>query len=298
MKYKSIGNVGLFDAWNTKEKLSKIGNPLERLSNVMDFEMFRPELEDNLLNHDKKNNAGAKPFDVVMMFKIMFLGRYYNLSDEQVEYQIIDRASFRDFLCLSSGDKVPDARTIWLFKENLTKKGVVEKLFEQFSNYLDTLGLFIHEGQMIDASFVEVPRQRNTREENQQIKAGEGSKLWNESPYKKRQKDIDARWTEKNDQTYYGYKDHVKGDTKSKLIKTYKVTDASVHDSVPTEDLLEDSDKGQVLHADSAYSGAPIAQILKEKGIENQIHEKNRGRYFFPIPQATTRLFAVCPHVL
>ncbi|GHV65284.1 hypothetical protein FACS1894199_05580 [Bacteroidia bacterium] len=76
MKYKSSGNVGLFDSWNTKEKLSKMGNPLERLSNVMDFEMFRPELEDNLLNHDKKNNAGAKPFDVVMMFKIMFWGRY------------------------------------------------------------------------------------------------------------------------------------------------------------------------------------------------------------------------------
>ncbi|GHU69235.1 hypothetical protein FACS189413_07790 [Bacteroidia bacterium] len=166
MQYKRRGHMGLFDTDHTKEKLSQIGNPLERLSNVVDFEMFRPELEENMLNHNKKNNAGAKPFDVVMMFKIMLLGRYYNLSDEQTEYQIVDRMSFRDFLGLSSGDKVPDARTIWLFKENLTQKGVVEQLFEQFSNYLDSLGLFINEGQMIDASFVEVPRQHNHGEAN------------------------------------------------------------------------------------------------------------------------------------
>ncbi|KAA6322457.1 hypothetical protein EZS27_028000 [termite gut metagenome] len=121
-KYKIRGNMGLFDTHNNKEKLSQIGNPLERLSKVVDFEMFRAELEENLLNHDKKNNAGAKPYDVLMMFKIVLLQRYYNLSDEQAEYQIVDRMSFKNFLGLSSGDKVPDARTIWLFKENLTQK--------------------------------------------------------------------------------------------------------------------------------------------------------------------------------
>ncbi|KAA6322458.1 hypothetical protein EZS27_028001 [termite gut metagenome] len=132
---------------------------------------------------------------------------------------------------------------------------------------------------MIDASFVEVPRQRNTKEENSQIKSGESKELWNENSYKKRQKDIDARWTKKNGETYYGYKNHIKGNIKSKLIKTYKVTDASVHDSQSTEDLLEDSDKGQILYADSAYSGEPIAIILKSKEIENQIHEKGyRGK--------------------
>lgn len=274
MKYKSRGNTGLFDIYNTKAKLSKIGNPLERLSKVIDFEMFRPKLEENILNQNKKNNAGAKPFDVVMMFKIMLLERYYHLSDEQAEYQIVDRMSFRDFLGLSSGDKVPDARTIWLFKENLTQKGVVEQLFEQFSNYLESLGLFVNEGQMIDASFVEVPRQHNHRKENEKIKAGEGAELWNDTPHKKCQKDIDARWIEKNKERFYGYKDHVKGDTKSKLIKTYKVTDAAVHDSLATKDLLEESDNGQAVYADSAYSGKPIAEILASKGIENQIHEK------------------------
>ncbi len=109
IKYKSQGNFGLFDEQETYQKLSEIGNPLEKISSVIDFEMFRNTLEDGILNKDKKSNAGAKPYDVVMMFKIMILQRYYGLGDTQIEYQIHDRLSFKKFLCLESGDKVPDA---------------------------------------------------------------------------------------------------------------------------------------------------------------------------------------------
>ncbi|MDR1673160.1 MAG: transposase, partial [Bacteroidales bacterium] len=145
------------------------GNPLYRLLKVIDFEMFRSELEENMLNHDKKSNVGAKPIDVVLMFKLLILQRLYNISDEMLEEQIIDRQSFNDFLGLSSGDKVPDAQTIWLFKNRVIEKGLEKILFKQFNGYLDGLGLFINEGHIIDASFVEVPRQRNHRDENKQI---------------------------------------------------------------------------------------------------------------------------------
>jgi len=236
--------------------------------------MFRIELEDSLLNHDKKNNAGCKPYDVVMMFKILLLKRFYNLSDEQAEYQINDRLSFKEFLGLSSGDRVPDARSIWLFQDTLIRKNLEETLFEQFHSYLDDLGLFVNEGKIIDASFVEVPRQRNKKEENEKIKSGEGSALWNDSRNKKRQKDIDARWTEKRGEKFYGYKDHAKIDTKSKLIDTYEVTSAEVHDSQPTEKLLREEDRGQELHVDSAYVGEPIEKILKDKGMIPQIIER------------------------
>jgi IS5 family transposase len=272
--YKNTGLTGLFDRESSLEKLSKLGNPLEKLHKVIDFEMFRPELEENLLNHDKKSNAGCKPRDVVMMFKIILLKRFYNLSDEQAEYQINDRLSFKEFLGLSSGDRVPDARTIWLFQDNLIQKDLEATLFEQFRMYLDNLGLFVNEGKIIDASFVEVPRQRNKKAENEKIKLGEGAELWNDNPYKKRQKDIDARWTEKGGQKYYGYKDHAKIDTKSKLIDTYDVTSAEVHDSQPTEKLLRETDSGQELHADSAYTGEKIDNILKTKGIIPQIIER------------------------
>jgi len=132
-----------------------------------------------------------------------------------------------------------------------------EKLFELFNVHLDELGLYVKEGQIVDASFVEVPRQRNTKDENKEIKSGAGSQLWKDNPNKKRQKDIDARWTKKNDETFYGYKDHVKIDSKSKLIGSYEVTSAEVHDSQPVDKLLKDTDREQELYADSAYIGQP-----------------------------------------
>jgi transposase len=194
--YKQTGRIGLFDRDETSEKLSKLGNPLEKLHKIIDFNIFRQELEATMINHDKKSPKGCKPYDVVMMFKIILLKRFYNLSDEQAEYQINDRLSFKDFLGLKSGDKVPDSRTIWLFQENLIQKNLEEKLFEKFHKFLEDLGLFVNEGKIVDACFVEVPRQRNKKEENEKIKAGEGAALWNDQPKKKSQKDIDARLCE------------------------------------------------------------------------------------------------------
>jgi len=272
--YKSQGTKGLFDEQYTIERLSEIGNPLERISKVIDFELFRNLIEEKLLNKDKKNNAGAKPYDVIMMFKILILQRYYGLGDKQVEYQILDRLSFKKFLGLESGDKVPDEKTIWLFRENLTKKGVIELLFKQFIGFLESKNLIFNEGKLIDASFTVAPRQRNTREENEKIKKGEGNDLWNDQPNKKKHKDIDARWTKKNGEKYYGYKNHTKVDTKSKFIDKYAVTDASVHDSQPLNDLLTEKDKGQDLHADSAYTGEDQKKMINKYEMNNKVHEK------------------------
>ena len=118
-----------------------------------------------------------------MMFKLMVVQRYYNLSDEQAEFQIVDRTSFRRFLGLSDGDRVPDARTIWLFRERLAKGGKVGDLFQKFVDYLNGKGLIFNEGRMIDASFVSVPKQHNTPDENKRIKAGEGEGLWKPETY-------------------------------------------------------------------------------------------------------------------
>ena len=277
--YKPTGAVGWFDTGHTLEKLSKLGNPLEKLSRVIDFEMFRRPLEEKLLSRDRKSNAGCKPYDVVLMFKILLLKRLYRLSDDQAEYQVNDRLSFREFLGLSSGDRVPDARTVWLFQENLAGGRLEEEPFALFNRRLDGLGLFAKEGKIVDASFVEVPRQRNTREENDAIRAGEGAGLWQDKPRKQRQKDVDARWARKNGQTFYGYKDHAKIDARSKLIAGYGVTHAAVHDSCGPGPLLEESDRGQPLYADSAYTGAPIAEMLAGRGIPGQIIERGvRGR--------------------
>lgn len=273
-RYKITGKKSLFDHQFSSEKLEQIGNPLSMVSKVIDFEMFRVSLESKLLNLDKKNNAGAKPYDVVLMFKILILQRYYGLGDKQVEYQILDRTSFKKFLGLETGDKVPDEKTVWAFRENLTRTGLSEDLFHEFKRFLETKALILNEGQMIDASFTVAPRQRNTREENQKIKNGEGDDLWNEKPHKKSHKDIDARWTKKNNETFYGYKNHAKVDTKSKFINTFVVTSASVHDSQATDGLLTEKDKGQELYADSAYTGEIQEKTIAKHKMINKVHEK------------------------
>ena len=127
---------------------------------------------------------------------------------------------------------------------------------------------------MIDASFTVAPRQRNTREENKKIKNGEGDDLWNDKPNKKKHKDIDARCTGKNGETFYGYKNHAKVDTKSKFINKYLVTDASVHDSQALDDLLEEKDKEQKLHEDSAYTGEEQEKTIAKYEIKNNVHKK------------------------
>jgi len=236
--------------------------------------MFRSTIEDKLLNTNKKSNAGAKPFDVVMMFKIIILQRYYGLGDKQVEYQILDRTSFKNFLGLETGDKVPDEKTVWLFRENLTNTGVIEELFYQFISYLESKGLIFNEGKLVDASFTVAPRQRNTREENQKIKDGEGTELWNDNPHKKRHKEIDGRWTKKNNETFYGYKNHAKVDTKSKFIKKFVVTDASVHDSQALDPLLDEEDANQDLYGDSAYTGEEQEDTITKYKMINKVNEK------------------------
>ncbi len=199
---KNQQNTSLFEQESTVQSLSKMGNPLEFISGIVDFELFRPTLEAHLLNEERKNNAGRRPIDPVLMFKVMFLQRLYGLSDEQAEYQIKDRTSFREFLGILTVTDVPDARTIWKYRESLSKSGGYDAMFKDFYNHLATLGLIVHEGKMIDASFMVAPRQRNTREENAAIKDGKGDELWADKPNKKRHKDTDARWAKKRDEAF------------------------------------------------------------------------------------------------
>ena len=152
--YKPTGNTCLFESELKTEKRTKLGNPLEKLSKVVDFEMFRPQLEEILHNKEKDySKGGARPYDVVLMFKIIVLQQLYNLSDDQMEYQLNDRISFRNFVGLSSGDKVPDAKTIWLYNNNLSQSGAVQGLFDQFSAYLREKGFYLNAGQMVERAY-------------------------------------------------------------------------------------------------------------------------------------------------
>jgi transposase len=194
--FKRHRDYGFWDQDIRLSKISKLGDPLERLNTGVNFEIFRELLEKGL-SKLARGAGGRPPYDYVLMFKILILQRYYNLSDDQVEYQINDRLSFMRFLDLTIADDIPDSRTVWHFREQITDLGLVEDLFSLFLEELKKLDLIINEGKIIDASFVEVPRQRNKVSENEQIKESKGEELWKDKPKKKSQKDIDARWTKK-----------------------------------------------------------------------------------------------------
>ncbi len=273
---KNINPLGLFDDHFVLENLTKLGDPLQKLNEYIDWNIFKPALEKAFQDELKDRSKGGRPaFDRLMLFKALLIQSLYNLSDDQLEYQIIDRASFKRFLGLKKSDKVPDSKTFWFFREQLIEKDVIMGMFKTFNETLDSEGVFANEGKMVDASFVETPRQRNAREENKHIKeTGTAPKEWDSKPNKKRQKDVDARWTKKNNTTFYGYKNHVKSDTKTKLIEEFEVTDASVHDSQVIENLLTKKDKGQPLYADSAYTGEDQEKVYKKKKVVNKINEK------------------------
>ncbi len=265
--------LSFFDLATRYQALSQHGDPLDALACHVPWDTFRPPL-DAVLQRSKREKGGRPPFDVVLMFKILILQSLYNLSDDQTEYQIRDRLSFMRFLGLDLDQRIPDAKTIWLFRETLTQAQVVESLFAQFEAYLAEQGLQPRGGQLIDASLVPVPKQRNSREENATIKAGDCPTEWDEQPTKRRQKDTEARWTKKHGTSHYGYKNHVNVDKQHKLIRQYAVTDAAVHDSQVLEDVLLPAEAGRDIWADSAYRSAEIETQLKAKRLHSKIHHK------------------------
>jgi len=264
------------------KRLSELGDPLEKIGKSIEWELFRPVLS-SALQKEAKGPGGRPPWDYVLMFKIMMLQQWNNIADDRTEYLINDRLSYQRFLGLSLGDRVPDAKTLWLFREKLKEADAEKALFELFKGQLESKGLITHAGSIIDATFVDVPRPRNTREENQAIRKGEVPEEWQkpENKAKLEQKDTDARWAKKNGETHCGYKDHVKVDADSKLIVTSVVSDAAEHDSQAMEELLDDND--QAAYADSAYIGKAMHKRIRRKHPKLALNVMERASRNHPL---------------
>ena len=254
-------------------ELDLLGDGLPLLNRLIPWERFRPILE-SVPKAKPKGPGGRKPYDRLLLFKMMVLQQLHNLSDEQTEYQVRDRLSFQRFLGLGLEEAVPDHTTLWLFRESLAQAQLTERLFTAFHAFLREAGYAARAGQIIDASFVTVPQQRMHRKEREQVNQGETPQTWQDQPAKRRQKDTDARWTKKNGRSFFGYKNHINVDKRHKLIHQYMVTDAAVHDSQCLESLLDPENQGVQVFADSAYRSTEAEQMLCQKGYRSRIHEK------------------------
>jgi IS5 family transposase len=252
-----------------------MGDPLEKINSAIKWEAFRAPIVKRIRKEDY-TKGGRPATDEILMFKMSLLQDLYNTSDDNTEYLINDRLSFQRFLGMELGEKSPDSKTLWLFKENLGKEGMRE-LFDLFDGKLRELGIVKQEGTLIDASFVDVPRQRNTREENKAIKEGNIPEGWQapENVNFFEQKDTDARWAKKGNETHYGYKDHAKVDNETKIIVDFTVTPASTHDVIEFEGLIDSKDNEAWL--DAGYASADRVARIKEKYPSLILHICEKG---------------------
>lgn len=296
------GQAGFWDIDERYVRLSEAGDPLEKLNALVPWEVFRKPLAKALKRSDGAK-GGRPPYDPVMMFKIMVLQALYGLSDDQAEFQIQDRLSFMRFLGLGLGDRVPDAKTIWLFREHLTQAKAVENLFARFDKQLTRAGYLAMGGQIVDATIVAAPKQRNTDAEKADIKAGKVPDAWKDKPAKLRQKDRDARWTVKFSKAKvaedgktkqrdiavpaFGYKNHASIDRRHGFIRGWNVTSASAHDGAQLRNVLNRTNTGSTVWADTAYRSKTNEEWLEKNGYVSDIHHKKpKGR---PMSEATSR---------
>ena len=298
------GQLGFWDVSDRLSQLSKQGDPLEKLAATVDFKMFRSELIKAIPRGDR-SKGGRPPFDAVLKFKMLVLQALNGLSLEQTEFLVKDRLSWMRFCGLGPGDNVPDANTLWDFREALIAADALDALFARLDRAITEAGYLPMSGQIIDATLVAAPRQRNTEEEKAKIKAGESAKeIWKDEPFKARQKDTDARWTVKFSKAKaaedgqkqqvdiaiptFGYKNHVSIDRRHQIIHKSLVTDAAAHDGARLREGLIDADNtASDVWADSAYRSAENERFLEKAGKTSRIHRrKPKGK---PMPVATRK---------
>jgi IS5 family transposase len=254
-----------FEIDDCYERLNKGGDPLVKLAAMINWDGLRPMLES--IRYESGEKGGRPGIDPVVMVKCLILQSLYNIADDSCEYQINDRLSFKRFLGLSPSGKAPDAKTIWLYRERLKHKGLHGKIFDWFLEQVNAAGYRAQGGQIVDATFV--PTQKPTGKHKKQL-----AKELPLTDSQFSQIDSEATFTKKNKRTYHGYKNHIQVDNKHKLIRKHSVTTASTHDSQEFANLIEGSNEGKDVWADSAYRSAESEKVIKERALCSKVHER------------------------
>ena len=298
-----VSQPGFWDFERSLEALSAEGEPLERLAATIDFEMFRPDLLRALRRGDP-SKGGRPGFDPVLKFKMLVLQALHGLSLQQTSYLVRDRLSWLRFCGLRPGADIPDPNTLWDFREALIVAGALERLFRRLDMAISAAGHLPMSGQIVDATLVSAPRQRNTDGEKEAIKAGKtAQEIWPEKPAKARQKDVDARWTVKFSKAKpapdgterpdiaiptFGYKAHISIDRRHGVLRRHAVTDAAAHDGARLrEGLIDPNNTASDVWADTAYRSKANAAYLRGIGKVSRIHVKKRQGQ--PMPKWTSR---------
>ena len=271
MNCQAMIKNSLFSGQEREAKLDKLGDSLSALQEHVDFAALAAEI-DRAAPRPNRKSGGRPPFPTELMVRVLLLQQLFNLSDEQMEFQLLDRLSFQRFVGLRDSSQIPDRTTIWVFKERLIAANASETIFATVNQQLNKQGYIARGGQMIDASIVSVPRQHVTAEEKELIQEQAIPANW--SPAKRRQKDTEAKWTKKHSKSYFGYKLSASVDKRYKLIRRIVVSPASEHDSLHFEAVLDPNNTGRDVWADKGYVDQERETRLNDKGWRMQIQRK------------------------
>ncbi|MFN5956798.1 MAG: IS5 family transposase, partial [Planctomyces sp.] len=201
--------------------------------------------------------AGHPPWCPVLMLKCLMLQKWFNLSDPGLEESLKDRISFRKFVGLSFTDKTPDETTFVKFRARLREAGIHDTIFDAVVKHIESRGLLVKQGTMVDATIIEAPRGRPR-------------------PDGTTTRDQDASFTSKHGVPHHGYKGHIAADL-SGIVTDYRFGTAKEHDSNHIDDLTMHETK--LVLADSAYSSAARRAELRARGvIDGIIYKRNRGQ--------------------
>jgi transposase, IS5 family len=272
MKRRSAIKTDLFAAEQHRKKIDSLGDPLVDIESHIDFSALAAEV-DRVAPRPASPQGGRPPYPTETMVRILVLKRLYNLSDEQMEYQLLDRMSYKRFCGLVNAANVPDRTTVWTFENRIGEAGATA-LFDGVSAQLLQRGFIARGGQIIDATLVPAPKQHNSRGEKELIEQGATPAEW--KPAKRRQKDTDATWTKKHGKSYFGYKLSINVDGKYKFIRRIETDTASTHDSQHFDNVFDTSNTSRDVYADRGYPSEGREDWLKANGFRNQIQRKGK----------------------
>ena len=274
MKPHSAIKSDLFAAESRGPKIDSLGDPLVKISRVVDFAALASEV-DRVAPRVVSGKGGRPPFPTETMVRILVLKRLHNLSDEQVEFQLLDRLSFQRFCGLTTAANIPDRTTVWDFENRIGAIGA-QALFDSLNAQLLGQGYLARGGQIIDATLVPAPKQHVSRDERALIDEGAMPADW--EPAKRRQKDTDATWTKKHGKSYFGYKLSVNADRRYKLIRKIETDTARVHDGKHFEAVLDQTNTSSDVYADRGYPSQARESDLKASGYRPQIQRRGTSK--------------------
>lgn len=267
--FRSRPAEDLFVQQSRESRLTSYVVNLAAMDGLVDFAAVSAAVDQACPRGDG-SQGGRPPYPTETMVRIVFLQALYNLSDEAFEHQLLDRLSFQHFCRLDGALNVPDARTVWRFKQRLAAGALGGKaIFDSVSRQLQGRGYIARGGQIVDASIVQAPVAQVSSEERKALDAGETPKDF--SAKQMAHTDRDARWTKKHGKSHYGYKLHSNVDARYKLIRKIRVTPANVDDGKTLKQVLDTPNTGSRLLADRGYDSQANRDLLRAFGLNDGI---------------------------